>query len=306
MASVGIDVSKAKISCAYLGQVREFANCDSGFQELKTWTRQGTVWCMEATGRYHEKLAGFACKEGYRCLVVNPGKAKKYLGFVSGRSKTDKVDALGLARLAEQEGHNLRAYTPVPEQIVKARDILVRRRALVDSKVSLEQVASEAGDVGGHLAGAILEIGSAMKKLEKELLAILKSYPSYNDLLTIPGIGPMSAAVLICTLERGEFETSDSIVAFAGLDPRASDSGKKKGVRKLSHQGDAQLRSILFMAARAGARMPIWKPYYQAQRDKGLSTTASTAILARKLLRVAWKVYKQKSPFVDKQLDNQT
>lgn len=306
MVSVGIDVSKSKISCAYLGQVREFANNGSGFQELWTWAKESEIWCMEATGRYHESLADFAFEKGCRTLVVNPGLAKKYLGFVTARSKTDKVDSLGLARLAEQEGDNLRAYKPVPEKIALARDILVRRRALVDSKVSLEQVMSQAGDPGGHLKGAIQEIDRAAKELEKELVTCLKSYPNYAHLLTIPGIGPMSAAILVCTLERGEFETSDSLVAYAGLDPRANDSGTKRGTRRLSHQGDAQLRTVLFMAARAAARMQSWKPYYQSQKDKGLSSTAATVIMARKLLRVAWSVYKQNSPYINKQLDKQT
>ena len=54
------------------------------------------------------------------------------------------------------------------------------------------------------------------------------------------------------------------------------------------------------MAARAGARLPLWKPYYVKQLEKGFSTTEATVILARKLLRVAWSVNRQKSPFIQK------
>jgi hypothetical protein len=63
------------------------------------------------------------------------------------------------------------------------------------------------------------------------------------------------------------------------------------------------------MAARAGARLPLWKPYYVKQLDKGYSTTEATVILARKLLRVAWSVNRQKHPFVqnlEPTLDKQT
>lgn len=306
MCSVGIDISKLKMSCSYLGEVREFSNDESGYRELRVWAGQASTWCMEATGRYHEGAAAFAYEAGYRCLVVNPGRAKKYLGFVASRSKTDNVDARGLERLANIEGDSLRSYAPIPESIARARDILVRRRALVESRVALEMVREETGDPGEHLKGAAKHLREAVKELEKELVDALKGYSSYQDLLSIPGVGPLSAAILVCTLERGEFLTSDSLVAYAGLDPRARDSGKKKGTRRISHQGDAQLRTILFMAARTGARMPNWKPYYQAQLDKGLPSTAATVILARKLLRVAWSVHKQKHPFVDKHLDNQT
>lgn len=298
MQSVGIDISKDQIECAFGGEVRTFANSSAGHVALLDWAGGAGQWCMEATGRYYERVARFGYDRGIRSVVVNPGKAKKYLEFVSYRGKTDKMDALALARMAEQEGENLRAYKPVPEAVAQARDIMVRRRALVEARVSLEQVAGAAGDPQGHLTDIIRGMKATQEELERELAKALKGYEGYKLLLTIPGIGPLSAAILVCTLERGEFLTSDSLVAFAGLDPRANDSGKRKGKRMLSHQGDAQLRTILYMAARAGARLPVWKPYYVSQMQKGLPTTAATVILARKLLRVAWSVYRQKAPFI--------
>lgn len=309
MQSLGIDVAKSSLTCALSGEVREFANSPSGLAALVDWAGEADLWCMEATGRYHEGAALAAYQRGIPAAVVNPGRAKKYLEFVSHRSKTDKVDAEALARLGEKEGERLRKFKPVPAPVAAARDILVRRKALVESKVALTQVAASVGDPDGQLASAIESIKAAVRALETELAKVLKGYEGCQHLLSIPGIGPMSAAILVCTLERGEFVTSDSLVAFAGLDPRANDSGKHRGKRSLSHHGDAQLRTILFMAARAAARLPEWKPYYVNQLDKGLSTTAATVILARKLLRVAWSVYKQNSPFIHKTpngLDNAT
>ncbi len=51
------------------------------------------------------------------------------------------------------------------------------------------------------------------------------------------------------------------------------------------------------MAARSASRHPHFKPYYQGQKDKGRATTEATVILARKILRTAWSVYKKKKPF---------
>lgn len=310
MLVLGIDVSKDTLSCAMNQEVRVFPNSSGGHAALFDWAGGAAIWCMEATGRYHFPVADYGYAAGLRSVVVNPGRAKKYLGFVSHRAKTDKVDALALARLAEREGDDLRPYKPVPPEVQAARDVLTRRRALVESRVCLEQVAQAAGDPEGHLTRAAGSIKQTQQELERQLAVILKGYEGYRHLLTIPGIGPLSAAILVCTLERGEFLTSDSLVAFAGLDPRPQDSGKQRGKRSLSHQGDAQLRSILFMAARAGARLPAWKPYYVKQLAKGLPTTAATVILARKLLRVAWSVYKQNAPFTQREreepLDNPT
>ena len=63
-----------------------------------------------------------------------------------------------------------------------------------------------------------------------------------------------------------------------------SASGQKQG-RRLSKCGPALGRALLFNCARAATRMKVWRPYYQAQLAKGLSTTAATVILARKMVR---------------------
>ena len=43
--------------------------------------------------------------------------------------------------------------------------------------------------------------------------------------------------------------------------------------------------------------MKVWRPHYEAQLAKGLSSTAAANILARKVLRVAFAVYKRGQPF---------
>jgi hypothetical protein len=47
----------------------------------------------------------------------------------------------------------------------------------------------------------------------------------------------------------------------------------------------------------SAARTKTWNSFYRAQRDKGLSTTAALIVLARKLLRVAFSLFKQHVPF---------
>jgi transposase len=297
MHCAGVDVSKYSLDCAFGGQVRRFANTEEGIAELALWALGAQGWCLEATGRHHLRAAARLSAFG-RCLVVNPGLARKYLGFVGGRAKTDRIDALGLARLGEREGENLREFRPVDAHVQRTRDLLSSRRALVDSRSSLGQLAEETGDPGGHLKASMDSMTSAIKDLDKEVAQAMKAHSGAANLKTVPGIGPLSAAMVACTLERGDFPAPDSLVAYAGLDPRPHDSGRHKGRRRLSRQGDAELRRVLFMAARSGARTDEWKPYYESQLAKGLSKTEATVILARKLLRVCWKVYRQDGPFI--------
>ena len=84
---------------------------------------------------------------------------------------------------------------------------------------------------------------------------------------------------------------------MTGLDPRPNDSGKKTGQRRLSKRGWPEIRRLLYAAAMSAARTKAWNGFYLAQRAKGLSTTAALIVLARKLLRVAFSLFKQQSDF---------
>ncbi|MEP7156025.1 MAG: hypothetical protein ABI905_09640 [Betaproteobacteria bacterium] len=65
----------------------------------------------------------------------------------------------------------------------------------------------------------------------------------------------------------------------------------------LPFDGPAELRRLLYNAAMSAARTAVWKPLYQRELAKGLSTTAALNILARKLLRIAFSLFKHATNF---------
>ena len=99
------------------------------------------------------------------------------------------------------------------------------------------------------------------------------------------------------TLERVSFGKADAFVAFTGLDPRANDSGRKAGRRRLSKRGPAELRRLLFNAAMSAIKTKVWKPLYEHDRTQGWSTTASLVIIARKIARAAWSLHHYRTTF---------
>ena len=90
---------------------------------------------------------------------------------------------------------------------------------------------------------------------------------------------------------------ADAVIAFSGLDPRANDSGMKTGRRRLSKRGPSEMRRLFYNAAMSAARTATWNPTYQRARAAGKTTTEALVILARKLLRVAFALYKTKTEF---------
>jgi transposase len=99
-------------------------------------------------------------------------------------------------------------------------------------------------------------------------------------------------------LQRFAFHHSDALIAYVGLDPRPDQSGQRQGRRRLSKRGHPEWRRLLVAAAMSAARSYAWRDYVTQQRSKALPATAIHVILARKLLRTAFALYKNGQDFV--------
>lgn len=119
----------------------------------------------------------------------------------------------------------------------------------------------------------------------------------WQRLQTVPGIGVQGAAMLLCVFRRIPFVRPDALIAFVGVDPRPMDSGQKRGKRRLSKRGPALLRRQVYMIGFAASRSNVCRDYYQALRERGFSPTAAFVILGRKLLRIAFAIWRSQQPF---------
>ena len=104
-------------------------------------------------------------------------------------------------------------------------------------------------------------------------------------------------ARLLRRLHEGGPASRSGLVAYSGLDPRPNDSGSKSGRRRISKRGSPELRRQLYLAAFAASHSKALGPLYRSIKAKGFKTTQALVILARKLLRVAWAVWKTGKPF---------
>ena len=116
-------------------------------------------------------------------------------------------------------------------------------------------------------------------------------------LKSITGFGPQGSALLAALLSRIGFANANALVAYSGLDPRANDSGARNGRRRLSKRGSAALRRQKYLAAFSAGRSKALAPLYRSIKARGFKPTQALVILGRKLLRVAWAVWKSGKPF---------
>ena len=299
---LGIDVSKATLVVTLLRPAdrhvlftRSVPNTEEGVAQLRLEVHPEHPWVLEPTGRYGLLALSRATAAGRQVLLAAPAKARKYLQAVSSRAKTDPLDSQGLARFAVAV--DLPPYPVKSDNTQELEQLLAARRGLSQSRMRLSQQRQELPAAAASLTADIDALTAQLKALD-ELIAKKTTETGASALverlLQVPGIGAVTAtSVAACLLER-VFESAESFVAFVWLDVRVHDSGKRKGNLGLSHQGDAELRRLLYLAAQANLRAkgsPL-RGVYDAQRAKGRSHVAATCILARKLAKLCWSLAK--------------
>jgi len=271
---------------------------------IRAWLRtvpRGSRLAMESTGSYHELLADLAHQADLQVFIVNARDMRRYGQGIGRRGKTDRIDAEVIARYIAREHEELHAYVPLTDEQRLLARLISRRAKLVQAKDSIRQslggvpaLQSKARRLIGQVDQVIVSLDLLMKRTVKKMPSVGEAA---GHIATIPGFGELTSAFLGHCFTRVPYSTSDAVVAAAGLDPRPDDSGLREGRRRLSKRGPAEARRLLFNCARSAAQMTLWRPYYEAQLAKGLSKTAAAMVLARKMLRVAFAVYKHRQPF---------
>ena len=122
-----------------------------------------------------------------------------------------------------------------------------------------------------------------------------------SPILSIPGISYNLGSIILAEIvDINRFDTSSQLQAFAGLDPVTHQSGKfiATGVSMVK-RGSPYLRWAILNAARLVAmRDPCFKDYYQRKRKEGKHHFVALTHVAKKLIRVIFKLLKTNTQFV--------
>ena len=139
-------------------------------------------------------------------------------------------------------------------------------------------------------------------KIEKQVLQ------TNTRILSIPGIGPLTAGVILGELgDLKRFNSLDQITAYAGLDPSVMESGRSRRTGHISKRGSPILRDALYKSSLSASRCnPVCQQLYQRLRDKGKHHKVCMIAVSRKLLHIAYSVEtKQKDFYVPIYITNQ-
>lgn len=301
---VGVDVSSRAVVAACAARSFAPRTLRNEAKVLRGWLQSlpaGTRVGVEATGSYHQLVADLAQAAGLTVYVLNPRDVKKYAEGVGRRGKTDRVDAEVIARFVAREHDRLHAYAPLSAAPRHLEQLLKRRGKLVALRVALELGWSGVAGVKKEMTVLYKAHAQLLRQVDQLIAQAVAQLPEVQTrarrLRAIPGYGELGSVAIAQALTRLPFTKVDAFIAHTGLDPRPDDSGDKRGRRRLSKRGPAELRRVMHICAMSAARSRVWRPYYLAQRAKGLSGTAALVVLARKMARTAYGICKQNVAF---------
>lgn len=269
----------------------------------------GIIVCLEATGVYHFDLSIALHDAGVALMVVNPKASHNFAHALMKNSKTDAVDAETLAQYAERM--DFIAWTRPSDEKIAMRsfarriDILTRQKAAAKNHLHALSASQETPQaVLRDVKLAISQLEKRIDCLTQEALVLIGKHPElervFKLLVSVKGIAETSAIALMGELLLLPPGLSHRAwVKFAGLDPRAFDSGKSVHKQaRLAKAGNRHIRSALYMPALSAKQHdPHVKAYFQHLVDNGKNPLQALCAVMRKLLHAIHGMLKHDQPF---------
>jgi transposase len=330
---IGADVAKAVFEVAVSdrpGHVCRRARLPRA-QVLEFFAQQppATV-VMEACGSAHFWGREFQ-KLGHRVVLLPPHQVRPYVR----RNKTDRTDAKGIL-----EAYRNADIKPVPVKTVSQHALtalhrlrsgwVTERTARINALrgllrelgifipvgprnvipvvwAQLEDADSALPDsLRPALAAAcqeIRDIEARIKLAERQLEALSQQLPPIAYLLSVPGIGLLTATALVAFIgDIRRFPSGRHLASYLGLTPREYSSGLKRYLGRISKRGDGYLRTLLIHGARSVLlharksqpdRLRDWAHRLESTHVHNKAAVA----VANKLARIVWAVWTHQRPF---------
>ena len=295
---IGIDVASDHVDVAALGAplpagLARLSNDVEGHTRLAdalVELHPGLV-LMEATGGYEAELACSLQAAGLRVAVINPRMARDFARAMQRLAKTDRIDALTLAQLAEVLARRadaerfIRPLAEAEQQDLAA--LVTRRRQLVAMQLSERQRLRLARPVARPSIEAMLQaIAGQLDDLEGEMAAHIERHHAQaaQVLQAVVGIGRVASATLVAELPELGRLNRRQICALVGVAPFSQDSGQMRGRRRISG-GRFEVRRALYMATLTAAKHnPTIRDFYERLTAAGKLKKVALIACMRKLL----------------------
>jgi transposase len=182
---------------------------------------------------------------------------------------------------------------PASDCIEALRELVTARHSAVAEQTALENqlLAANTAFLRTQLRRRIDRLAKDIARLDAEIAKRIKADPGlvrrYEILLSIPGLGPVTAATLVADMTELGTCNAKQIAMLTGLAPLADNSGSREG-RRIIRAGRPAVRRVLYLCALSASRCnAAMKALYTRLTAAGKPHKVALVAVARKLIILA-------------------
>ena len=250
----GLDVSKRWLDAGIdAGQQHQrFANSAEGIAELVAFCamRRVELVVMEATGGHERQAFMLLWAHNIPCATVNPRQVRRFAEALGFFEKTDRIDALVLARFGEADRTDPQ---PPPSESQQRLRRLSKRLSQISGDISLHKqrlALAEDDEIRVSLGEVLTLLKRQSKSLQGEICSIINDDPLWAKLdeacRSLKGVADKTVTLILADLPELGVYSNKAITKLVGLAPHPDDSGERTGKRSI-RGGRASVRSILYL-----------------------------------------------------------
>jgi transposase len=284
---------------------------------------------LEACGGAHHWVRVFK-SHGHVVRMIAPQFVKPYVKS----NKNDAVDAEAICEAVQRpsmrfvpekciEQQDMQSLHRIRSQIVarrtaqanQVRGLLLEYGIMIPKGISyirrqipliLEDADNGLSDLFRQLLNDLylefVHLDERVDALEETLKALCAQSEDCQRLLTIPGVGLLSATALVAAIgDIRAFKNGRELAAWLGLVPRQHSTGGKTTLMGISKRGDTYLRTLLIHGGRTVVRVAEkhqdrknqWVCEVEQRRGKNIAAVA----VANKNARIAWALLSKQTTY---------
>lgn len=273
-------------------------------------------------------VARMAQAAGHQVSVV-PAVLSRALGVGHRGTKTDVRDARALSEastrvalpsvhIPSEQSVHWRAMSTSRQALVRARTLLINRvrgylRTLLSTPVRCTSktlpkavrraLESTPDGLPSHLEAVLLSIETLTEqilRIEAEMASVIEQEPVAQLLMSMPGIGPITALRFMAAVDDvARFHSAQALMSYLGLHAGERSSGLKRHRTGIIKAGPSSVRHALGQAAlslwrrRPNDPMVQWAKRIAERRNKQIAITA----LCRKMAGVLYAMWRDGQPY---------
>jgi transposase len=291
---VGIDVCKGSLDVAFGpdAPIERFPNQTNGHRRLLR--RLAKHPCrrivIEATGGYEHAVLRRMNECSLPAIRINPRQVRDFARATGILAKTDAIDARVLVRFGAAVEPPHRPLPSIAQE--RLARLQIRRAQIVAHRTAELNRMEQATDpvITRTIKAVINTLDKQIELIAAESADVIAEHKAlertYTILTSVPGVGPVTAAVLMGHMPELGTLSRQAVAALAGLAPFNRDSGTQRGQRHI-RGGRAPVRTALYMATLTAARCnPVIAEDFARLSAAGKPHKVAMTACMRKLLTI--------------------